>query len=76
MALPIIQIIIALMFVGTAHTVLTLGRREKHLPPGGLYSLANMEDDADCPRLTPVGPPTKPVIGNAHLIPRKGAHFT
>ncbi|KNG83322.1 putative cytochrome P450, partial [Aspergillus nomiae NRRL 13137] len=24
----------------------------------------------------PPGPPTVPIIGNAHLIPRKGAHFT
>lgn len=53
------------------YAVVFVGRRSRNLPPG--KSTLPVSHKIVVYRFT--GPPTWPVIGNAHQIPSKGAHF-
>lgn len=66
------------VFTWIIYKVLTIGRRDRNLP-SRRWSRATVcrigsTHRSDLKMLL-TGPPTLPIIGNAHLIPRKGAHF-
>ncbi|PIG89002.1 hypothetical protein AARAC_008400, partial [Aspergillus arachidicola] len=54
---------------------LRTGRREPNLPDGLTPRAIILKRSADLDYRYLLGPPTIPILGNAHLIPRKGAHF-
>lgn len=65
-----------LAVVGLGYIFLFFGRRGKNYPDGECEVF--VEHIRFTSRLlTPItiGPPTLPVIGNIHQIPRKGSHF-
>lgn len=74
MAFLVVKLVAVLVILSIVYAILFSGRREKHLAPGGFSQLRHMTTVISSRMF--LGPPTLPVIGNAHLIPQKGAHFT
>lgn len=65
-------IILATVVLATVCKLLKLGQRDPGMPTGKLSPIQNLPAHSDS---IPSGPPTKPIVGNEHLIPRNNAHI-
>ena len=66
----LLELLIAFL-VATVYTLTVPGRRNRSFPPGTLtFPTVSVHL-----LITRPGPPTLPLIGNLHQLPKSGAHF-
>lgn len=65
-------VILATIFLATMYRLLKLGQGDPGMPTGKLPPTQYLPAHSDS---IPLGPPTKPMVGNEHQIPRNNAHL-